>query len=43
MAYNVTLSQKTPWSGLFELAYIGNVSRDLQAREQAGSNINLIR
>ena len=36
MAYNVTLSQKTPWSGLFELAYIGNVSRDLQSTGASG-------
>jgi len=41
-AYNLTLSQKTPWSGLLELAYIGNVSRDLQSTGGAGSNINLV-
>jgi hypothetical protein len=41
-AYNLTLSQKTPWSGLLEIAYIGNVSRDLQSTGGAGSNINLV-
>ena len=42
MAYNFTISQKTPWAGLLELAFIGNVSRDLQSTGGAGSNINLV-
>lgn len=41
-AYNLTLSQKTPWSGLLEVAYIGNVSRDLPSTGGYGSNINLV-
>jgi hypothetical protein len=42
MAYNLTVSQKTPWSGLLEVAYIGNRSRNLQSTGGAGSNINLV-
>ncbi|MHB1675185.1 MAG: carboxypeptidase-like regulatory domain-containing protein [Acidobacteriaceae bacterium] len=41
-AYNFTVSQKTPWSGLLELAYVGNLSRDLPSNGGYGSNINLV-
>jgi hypothetical protein len=42
--YNFTLSQRTPWSGLLEVAYVGNRSRDLLNSSNAGadSNINLV-
>lgn len=40
--YNLTIEQRTPWSGLFSLAYIGNVSRDLPSNGGYGSDINLI-
>jgi carboxypeptidase family protein len=41
-SYSFTVSQKTPWSGLFEAAYVGNRSRDLQSSGGYGSNINLV-
>ena len=41
-SYNFTVSQRTPWSGLLELAYVGNRSRDLQSNGGYGSNINLV-
>jgi Carboxypeptidase regulatory-like domain len=40
--YNVTLEQRTPWSGLLSLAYVGNVSRDLPSVGGYGSNLNLV-
>ncbi len=40
--WNVTLEQRTPWSGLLALAYIGNVSRDLPVSGGYGSDINLV-
>jgi hypothetical protein len=40
--WNVTISQRTPWSGLLEVAYVGNRSRDLPNTGGAGSNINLV-
>jgi hypothetical protein len=42
--YNITISQRTPWSGLLEAAYVGNRSRDLLNSSNAGanSNINLV-
>ncbi len=39
-SYNVTISQRTPWSGLLEAGYVGNRSRDLAISAGAGSNIN---
>ena len=39
-SYNVTVSQRTPWSGLLEVGYVGNRSRDLPITAGAGSNIN---
>jgi hypothetical protein len=41
-SYNFTLSQRTPWSGLLEVAYVGNSSKDLSNSSGAGSNINLV-
>jgi Carboxypeptidase regulatory-like domain len=41
-SYSVTVSQRTPWSGLLEVAYIGSHSRDLANSTGAGSNINLV-
>ena len=41
-SYSVTISQRTPWSGLLEAAYVGNRSRDLANNTGAGSNINLV-
>jgi hypothetical protein len=41
-SYSVTVSQRTPWSGLLEVAYVGNRSRDLANSSGAGSNINLV-
>jgi hypothetical protein len=41
-SYNVTVSQRTPWSGLLEASYVGNRSRDLAISSGAGSNINLV-
>jgi hypothetical protein len=41
-SYSVTVSQQTPWSGLLEVAYVGNRSRDLAISSGAGSNINLV-
>ncbi|MGA2577240.1 MAG: carboxypeptidase-like regulatory domain-containing protein [Bryobacteraceae bacterium] len=41
--WNITVSQRTPWSGLMEVAYVGNRSRDLQNNGTgAGSAINLV-
>ncbi len=42
--YNFTISQRTPWSGLLEVAYVGNRSRDLlnSSNAGAGANINLV-
>lgn len=41
-SYSFTVSQKTPWSGLLELAYVGNQSHALQSPGGYGSNINLV-
>jgi hypothetical protein len=41
-SYNFTVSQRTPWSGLLEVAYVGNSSHDLANNSGAGSNINLV-
>jgi len=41
--WNFTVSQRTPWSGLLEAAYVGNRSRDLQNTSGGpGVNINLV-
>ncbi|HEX4166775.1 MAG TPA: carboxypeptidase-like regulatory domain-containing protein [Bryobacteraceae bacterium] len=41
-SYNFTIDQRTPWSGLLEVAYVGNRSRDLQSTGGFGSNLNLV-
>jgi hypothetical protein len=41
-SYSFTVSQRIPWSGLVEIAYVGNESHDLQNTAGAGSNINLV-
>jgi len=41
-SYSFTISQRAPWSSLFEIAYVGNQSHDLQNTAGAGSNINLV-
>lgn len=41
-SYSFTISQKLPWSSLFEIAYVGNQSHDLQSAGGYGSNINLV-
>jgi hypothetical protein len=46
--YNVTVSQRTPWSGLLELSYVGNRTKDIPSAGNGGSlggstlNINLV-
>ncbi len=42
-SYSFTVSQRTPWSGLLEAAYVGNQSSALQNTAGGyGSNINLV-
>jgi hypothetical protein len=41
-SYSFTVAQRTPWSSLLEVAYVGNRSRDLSNTGGAGSNINLV-
>jgi hypothetical protein len=47
-SYSFTVAQRTPWSGLLELAYVGNRSRDIPSSGNGGSlgfntlNINLV-
>jgi hypothetical protein len=42
-SWSVNIDQVTPWQGLFELAYVGNRSRNLQnTYGGAGSNINQV-
>lgn len=41
-SYSFTVAQRTPWSSLLEVAYVGNRSRDLAQSNGAGSNINLV-
>ena len=41
--WNITVSQRTPWSSLLEMAYVGNRSRDLPNTSAGyGSDINLV-
>jgi hypothetical protein len=46
--YNFTISQRTPWSGLLEVAYVGDRTRDIPSAGNGGSlgfnslNINKI-
>jgi hypothetical protein len=41
-SFSFTVSQRTPWSGLLEAAYVGNRSHSLPNSTGAGSNINLV-
>ena len=41
-SYSFTVAQRTPWSSLLEVAYVGNRSRDLSITSGALSNINLV-
>jgi hypothetical protein len=41
-SYSFTVAQRTPWSSLLEVAYVGNRSRDLGQTSGQGSNINLV-
>jgi hypothetical protein len=41
-SFSFTVSQRTPWSSLLEVAYVGNRSKDLPMSAGAGSNINLV-
>lgn len=41
-SFSFTVSQRTPWSSLLEVAYVGNRSKDLPNSTGAGSNINLV-
>ena len=42
-SYSFTISQRVPWSGLLEVAYVGNQSRNiLNTAAARGSNINLV-
>jgi hypothetical protein len=41
-SYSFTISQRVPGSGLLEVAYVGNSSRNLLNQTGAGSDINLV-
>jgi hypothetical protein len=41
-SFSFTVSQRTPWSSLLEVAYVGNRSKSLSNSSGAGSNINLV-
>ena len=41
-SYSFTISRRVPWSGLFEVAYVGNQTRDMANSSGAGSDINLV-
>ncbi len=42
-SYNITVSQRTPWSGLLEVAYVGNNSHDLLLNGNGpGANFNTV-
>jgi hypothetical protein len=41
-SYSFTISQKTPWRGLLELAYVGNSSHDLQNTSGYSSGLNFV-
>jgi len=47
-SYNFTVSQRTPWSGMLEVAYVGNRTRDIESTGNGGTlgfaslNINLV-
>ena len=47
-SYSFTIAQRTPWSGLLEVAYVGNSTQDIPSSGNGGSlgfntkNINLV-
>jgi hypothetical protein len=47
-SYSFTIAQRTPWSGLLELSYVGNQTQDIPSSGNGGSlgfntkNINLV-
>jgi len=42
-SYSFTISQRVPWSGLFEVSYVGNQTKYiLNTQAGAGSDINLV-
>jgi hypothetical protein len=46
-SYSFTISQRLPWSSLFEISYVGNQTRDIPSAGNGGSgccsmNINLV-
>jgi hypothetical protein len=42
-SWSFNIDEQTPWSGLLEVAYVGNRSRDIQnTYGGAGSNINMV-
>jgi hypothetical protein len=41
-SYSFTISQRIPWSGLLEVAYVGNQTRDLLNQSGYGSDQNLV-
>jgi hypothetical protein len=42
-SYSFTVSQRIPWHGLLEVAYVGNQSKDLAISSGWGSDINMIK
>jgi hypothetical protein len=41
-SYSFTISQRVPWSGLVEVAYVGNQTRNILNQSGVGSDINLV-
>ncbi len=41
-SYSFTISQRVPWSGLLEVAYVGNQSKNLANAAGVGSDINRV-
>src|SRR5207237_4873541 len=41
-SYSFTISRRVPWSGLLELEYVGNQTRNILNQSGVGSDINLI-
>jgi hypothetical protein len=41
-SYSFTIAQRVPWSGLVEVAYVGNQTRNLLNQSGVGSDINLV-
>jgi hypothetical protein len=41
-SYSFTISRRVPWSGLFEVAYVGNQTRNIAYNGGFGSDINMV-